>query len=505
MSINSKLFTDVQRKIETSFESSAFNEANANKNISSTNVDYEKLEAELEKLLYFTKNEMWLGNFYHSLFIFGPTGTGKSMITEQLAEKHGAMYHKLELQKIPLEILQGFPYLEDDEELGSKLAKLAPSTILPPSDDDRVWILHLDEYNKADTDKMAAVMNLILTGELGGTADYKKNKQKSEKYRLPRKTLIIGCGNTKEQKNVENLNIVSSMDTASSERWHRTVNLNYNSESWLKSFATLPYTYEGHELPMRVQPIIVNFVLEKTINEGSEAPFLIPVKTGSEEGAEGERTTSPRAWTIVSDMMLLDMKRTWDGLSKEEKSKFEKIGKEKNMSGFAAYSVDSNNQVEFLKRQTYEFGLDGQGIVSNIISNFSFFAGNRVLPENILFDYADYRERILKMKERTGMILYLLLGVGHYINNMPEEQKIELQEKNDGKLFKKVAVNISTFIKDNNINPEDLVAFVQALEKAESGSECSMPKNLHETLIRFSERYKNGTAGHTFTSVKEIG
>lgn len=488
--MQTQLFNRIQSKINSDFDITK-NSASKMKvgNVPSSRMNYEEFQNEIRQLISYTKNEQFVDGNYFSFFIFGDTGVGKTQIIEQIAKEEDCVYHKLEIQKVPIEILQGFPYLtEVKTETGEmKVAKLAPSTILPPSNDNRTWVLHLDEFNKADSDKMAAVMNLVLTGEIGGSADYDEEKGKSVKYKLPRKTVIIGSGNTKEQKNVENLNVVSGMDTATSERWHRSGYLPYDAESWLSSFALKEYDFFGHNLDTRVPGILVNFVLDKVLENGNQSdPFLIPIIAGSEEGVESERTTSPRAWTLIADMMYIQMYNDFNA-SKELQKKYKE-----HEDSFKAFVKDPENQIEYLKKQVFEFGLKGNEIVADIISRYIYFAENRVLPMNILFDYKENREKIKNLANKKGVILYLFLGIAYFINDTEE-----LYTDNE---LRKYCVNVSTFIEDCNIPSEDAVAFIQTLKRSNNGNS----NNFNEFMISISERYKNAYGGYYHTSIHEF-
>lgn len=488
--MQTKLFNSIQSKINSDFEFSVKDTSNLKVgNVPSTTFTYETFDKEIRNLISYTKKEQFVDNHYYSFFVYGDTGVGKSQIIENIAKEEDCVYHKLEIQKVPIEILQGFPYLTEvkTENGEMKVAKLAPSTILPPSDDKRTWVLFLDEFNKADADKMAAVMNLVLTGEIGGSADYDEESGKSVKYRLPRKTVILGAGNTKEQKNVENLNVVSGMDTATSERWHRTGYLPYNAESWLNSFALNEYEFFGHTLDTRIPGIIINFVLDKVLENGNQAdPFLIPIIAGSEEGMESERTTSPRAWTLIADMMYVQMYNDYMA-SKELQKEYEKYDEP-----FRAFAKDPNNQIKYLKNQVFEFGLKGNEIVADIISRYIYFAENRVLPSNILFEYRDHREKIKKLAEKKGVILYLFLGIAYFLNDT--ENTFTDNE------LKKYGVNVSTFMEDCAIPSEDAVAFIQTLKRSKNENS----EKFNEFMISISERYKNAYGGYYHTSIHEL-
>lgn len=495
-------FQKIQGIIDNDFRVSVSNKKIKKTSIPNVEATYEEYEGELRRLINYTKGDLFLDENHHSLFVFGDTGVGKTVITANIAKEEGCVYHKLEVQKIPIEILQGFPYLSNVERKDGEMmvAKLAPSTILPPSDDDRTWILHLDEFNKADPEKMAAIMNLVTTGELGGSADYDDKNGKSKKYRLPRKTIIVGSGNTKSQQNVENMNIVNSMDIATSERWHRTMYLPYNAESWLNSFACKEFTFKDSYVGSRVPGIIVNFILDKYLEEESkQAPFIIPIISGSKEGVETERTTSPRAWTFVGDRMFIDMYYDYQSMSNKEKKPYEEKAKitsdiiKRTLDGFYIFAREPENQVQYFANQVYEFGLSGSALVANVISRYIFFAENRVMPEDVIFDYASHRTKIKNnLSTKKGLILYLLLSMGYYLSS--------LKEAIESTMEKKCAINISTFITDNNIPAEDVVAFIQTV--VEKPSEASV--RINDILIDICEKYQVAYNGYYYTSEKEL-
>lgn len=475
-----------QEKVDAAFEYFSIDESQK-VIVKSCNVGYQELAVELDRLIKLTKQGKRFENF-HSLFIFGPTGVGKSEICKQIAEQNGCVYHKLEIQKIPLEEFEGFPYLEDRD--GRKVVRLAQPTVLPPSEDKGLWMLHLDEFNKADSDKMAAVMNLVLTGEIGGTADFNLETGKSEKYRLPERTIIVGSGNFKIQENTENLNIVNQMDIATSERFHRAVNLDYNSRSWLENFATKSYTFrfngDSFSVSSRIPSIILNYIMDKMLEENNRAPFLIPISFKPDEGGS-ERTTSPRAWTLIADNMFLDAVAEFIEL--EDGNEYEKYGDD----AFNAYMQNPSNQIRILAEQAAEFGLGGEGIVNDIIARYIYFAENRLLPQDILYNYKDrpdVRKKAKKLKKKIGANLRLLLSVADYVNNEGVE--------NDH--IEKSCLFVSTYIEDVEVPAEDLTAFIHILLNSKNKS----AQKFHKTLQSLSRRYKISCGDFYYTSEKDI-
>ena len=490
--MDSTLF-DIQSKVNFGFDKLGFDKEKKF-SLHPVEVSYEELREELVRLIQLTKSKRKFENF-HSLFIFGPTGVGKSEICKAIAEAEGCIYHKLEIQKVPLEVFEGFPYLEDRD--GKKVARLANATVLPPSGDERVWVLHLDEFNKADSEKMAAVMNLVLTGEIGGSADFNEATGKSEKYKLPERTLIIGSGNFKTQEQVENLNLVNPMDTATSERFHRTVYLGYNAQSWLGSYASKEHKFsfedQNYVLSSRVPTILMYYIMDKYLEGDVKDPFLVPISIRPDEGGS-ERTTSPRAWTLVGDNMILDGLEAYENL--KDKKKYLELSKSifgNEDRAFDIFFQDPNNQIEFLARQTAEFGLNGRTVVKEIISRYIHFAENRIVPEDIIFGYKKNKDKILKLKDKTGIILYLLISCGNYLDGI-EEKKLKADE------IKIAAISISTFIEDLEIPAEDITAFINTINKSKN----KIAKAVHDILFMVNQKYKTAYSGFYYMSDKEL-
>ena len=417
------------------------------------------------------------------LFVLGDfTVTHNTEIIKQIAEENpDCIYHKLEIQKVPIEELQGFPFLHKTPE-GKTVVKLAQPTVLPPTDDDRVWILHLDEFNKADTESMAAVMNLILTGEIGGSADFNEETGKSEKYTLPKRTVIIGSGNRKVQKNVSSFNSVNNLDTATAERWHRNISIGYNAPSWLNSFAFRTFEFNRIKLPTRIPSILCYYIFDKFMEDGRvESPFLIPKNNNDDE--EGDSTMSPRAWTLVANNMIFDMINWWNK---------DKLSKEK-YANFSKFYQDPNVQIKALINNINEFGItNGVQVVQDIIGKYAYFAENRVLPEDVLFDYVNVRDKIKKLSEKKGAMLYLLLSVAHSVAEV---------DKWDGDAGVKMpALNLSTFMTDTNIPAEDLTVFIYELNNIKT----KPAEELGELLYSINDRYKNSYQGYYYTSDQEL-
>ena len=480
----SQLYFDLQKTVGSNFDIEKI-EKGITKTIPTKDIDYEDLKAEIRRVIDLTRNDMFIDDTKHSLFIYGETGTGKTEIIKALAEEYDdCVYHKLEIQKVPIEELQGFPYLHKSKD-GKTVVRLAQPTVLPPSDDDRTWILHFDEFNKAGTEEMAAVMNLILNGEIGGSADYNEETGKSEKYSLPKKTVIIGSGNRKIQKNVSSFNAVNNFDTATAERWHRNIYIGYNAPSWLQSFAFKEFEMFGITVPTRIPSILCYYIWDKFMEEGKvESPFLIAKNNGLEDEDEGDSTMSPRAWTLAANNMILDMINDW---------RINKAELEKKHETFAKYYQNPNVQINALIKNISEFGIEsGKKIIQDVIGKYAYFADNRVMPEEVIYDYIKVRDKIKKLADKKGAMLYLLLSIAHTIGNVDEwdcPKGVQLP-----------AINLSTFINDTDIPAEDLTVFIYEITNLKTAP----AKELGEMMYQINDRYKHSYQGFYHTSDKEL-
>lgn len=469
--------TKARKKISATFtNSNSFNIPN----VETTTMDYEQLKKELNRIISIAKSGVSVDGTKQSLFIFGPTGTGKTEIVKQVAEASGAIFHKLEPQKVPIEELQGFPYLHAKEN-GEKVVKLASPTILPPSGDKNLWVLFLDEFNKADTESMAAIMNLILNGEIGGFADFNEKTGKSEKYRLPERCVIIGAGNMAEQKGSTETNQVNNFDIATAERWHRVVYVDYNLSSWLESFAlneyTVKYEEKDYTFPSRVPSIVLNYLLTVYQDTGKEdAPFLIPKPIENEK--EVSSTMSPRAWTLLSNAMISDFL----------------INYKNPVEAFC----NPTEQMKVLANNVAELGMNGKLIAEKIISSFKFNYDNNITPEEIFKSYKDVQTKMRKIKESYGMKTYYIVELADYIKNYGV---FENQEK-DFELSKKTlqyVANVSTFFADVEASAEDLMSFISTLNVG-----TNFGKNFSQALSQLNKKYATAYSAFIHTNFENL-
>lgn len=408
--------------------------------IPETTVNYSQLKEELKRLINIAKTNLTLDGTRPSVFIFGPTGIGKTEIVKSISEESGAIFHKIEPQKVPIEELQGFPYLHSKDD-GSKVVKLASPTILPPSDDERLWVLFLDEFNKADTESMAAIMNLVLNGEIGGFADFNEKTGKSEKYRLPKRCVIVGAGNMREQDGSTETNQVNTFDIATAERWHRVLYLKYDLPSWLDSFALNPYPvlHSGRVLdfPTRIPNIILNYLINVYIDTMKpDAPFLEPKPLENEY--EVSSTMSPRAWTLLANSMISDFILNY----------------EDPVSAF----MDVNKQVDVLTRNVNELGLNGKNLAEKIIASFKFNYDNNITPDQIFHNYSEIQSSMRNVVKGFGMRTYYIVELAEYIKTQGEGTEFVF----DNTSLREVA-NVSTFFNDVGATAEDISAFISTM------------------------------------------
>ncbi len=214
-----------------------------------------------------------------------------------------------------------------------------------------------------------------------------------------------------------------------------------------------------------------------------DTPFLISKNNGYDDDEEGDSTMSPRAWTLLANNMIYDIINMW-----EEGNNISKINKT-----FSTFYQNPNVQIKALIKNIAELGIEsGVKTAQDIIGKYAYFAENRVLPEDILFNYVDVRDKIKKLSEKKGAMLYLLLSVAHAIKEVDE------WEGDDG--VKIPALNLSTFITDTNISAEDVTVFVYELNNIKTESSIE----LADMMYNINDRYQNAYQGYYHTSDKEL-
>ena len=340
-------------------------------------------------------------------------------------------------------------------------------------------------------------MNLIITGEIGGSADFSKKTGKSTKYKLPEKTIILGSGNPRSQGESTNFNLVHSMDIATAERFHRTLLLDYNAFSWLSSFANKEFIYMHNEneykLFSRIAPIINYFVITKASNISAAAPFEILIHANREDSEDNERSMSPRAWTLVSDAMLIDAIMQWEKMNFKEKQPFVRIAKEKfddESLAFTMFFIHPKKQVELLYKQHAEFGIESDKIVGEISSQFNYYSLNRIRPIDIILSYKNVCDQVREKTQEQSILMTHLVS-------LVAKSLFTLNEKNikDNRI---VALNLSSFMKDLKIEAEDLAIFV-SLVNLKTGKNRKFRNNIHNILLSISEKYQEAFENYRYS------
>jgi hypothetical protein len=524
-------------------------------------VDYDDFKDELNELM----DTVQYGTAVKAakiavLGIYAPTGWGKSQMIEEISKARGFHYFPLELQKVPLEIVQGFPYLDDAEvenadedvkseraKIANKIVKMAPSSILPKSEAPGNWILFFDEFNRADTEKMSAVMNLLLTGELGGassmTRDPKTGKMVLKRYSLPKKTAVILAMNTGEQKGVfDTVNAVNDMDIATLERVHRVLFGRYHAGAWFKSFALNVYnsqTKAGDKfvLPWRIPPIITQYItavtkgqVEKEMEGGEwEKSFLIPIRVAKGEegkGGGGERTTSPRAWTMIADRMIKNGMVLWKKMSDDEKDKFteaaEKIKEEikkrspeapddLDIYKFAAFFKDAGTQMLLLSKESPELGEEGEDLINKMIRHFWKTGKEGVGPEQILFNYKALRPQVVENYKSLGFGSHsqLMSKLFNVLQGFKSEKEIDqyMKEHSFQVISKKGAIEqvyltIKQLFQDLDMSMGDFKTFAVNIKKNKAKNEVL--NNLHLKLANW-DVYLEAARGKTKAEMEKEG
>lgn len=513
-------------------------------------VTYEDFSRELADLLKRVKEGTVLkGSKIKNLAIYAPTGWGKTEIIGKAAKANGYHFFPLELQKVPVELLTGFPYLEDTEgaeddvkedrlRRAMKIVKMAPSQFLPPSGSPDSWLLFFDEFNRADMEKMSAVMNLLLTGELGGASELvtsKKSGQKTlERYKLPKKVVVVLAMNTGTQKSIaDSINAVKDMDIATLERVHRVLHGKYHAVSWFKSFAMLPYAAETESgkkfiTLSRIPPIVLNFIQQEMKTKTGldpEKPFLLPIKvaTGEPGMGGGERTSSPRSWTMIADDMIERGIEQWNSLSKEAQDKFTKTAekmkkqieekwpsvKEKdpdadksppddiNQYKFAAWFNSAANQIRLLAMESPELGDEGKDYVGKMIRSFIKRGKEGITEEDILFNYKAIRDQVKNLANiGFGTKPQLLARLYNSLSKYKSEEDIVkfMEEKGIPILSKQGMVEqlyqtFKAMYKDLDFDADDFIGFTHLIESAAKEDKSKLFRQLHAKMAGKWEVY----------------
>lgn len=513
-------------------------------------VTYEDFIRELSDLMKRVKEGTVLkGSKIKNIAIYAPTGWGKTEIIGKAAKANGYHFFPLELQKVPIEVLSGFPYLEDAEAAESevkqdrlrraiKIVKMAPSQFLPPAGSQESWLLFFDEFNRADTEKMSAVMNLLLNGELGGASELvinnKTGQKELDRYRLPKKIVVALAMNTGTQKSVaDSINAVKDLDIATLERVHRVLHGKYHAVSWFKSFAMLPYsakTESGQDFMTltRIPPIVLNYIQQEMKTKTGvdpERPFLLPIKvaTGEPGMGGGERTTSPRSWTMIADDMIERGVEQWNSLSQDARDKFKKTAekmktkieekwdalKQKDPDApktppkdiepymFAAWFNAAPNQIRLLAMESPELGDDGKDYIGKMIRSFIKRGKEGITEEDILFNYKAIREQVKDVANigfgtKAQLLARLFNALSKYKN---EKQILKFMEDKGIPVISKQGMveqlyqTFKAMYKDLDFAQDDFIMFTHLIEQSAKAGGNELMLDLHHKLAGKWEVY----------------
>ena len=116
--------------------------------------------------------------------VWGPPGTAKSRIAQQVAADANRRYVDVRSLLLDPVDLRGIPWRGPDGR-----THWAPPSFLPPSDDPGRWLINLEELPSAVPMVQAALYQLVLDRKVG-------------EYKLPEGASLIACGNREGDRGV---------------------------------------------------------------------------------------------------------------------------------------------------------------------------------------------------------------------------------------------------------------------------------------------------------------
>ena len=116
--------------------------------------------------------------------VWGPPGTAKSMIAQQVAADAGRQYVDVRALLLDPVDLRGIPWRD-----ANGRTRWAPPAFLPPTDDPGRWLINLEELPSAVPMVQAALYQLVLDRKVG-------------EYELPEGASLIACGNRESDRGV---------------------------------------------------------------------------------------------------------------------------------------------------------------------------------------------------------------------------------------------------------------------------------------------------------------
>jgi len=475
--------------------------------------------------------------------IYAPSGWGKTEIIKNLGSQNDFNILRLELDKVQQDLLSGFPYLADVEEADEnvkedrirrarKVVKQAESEILPPHKDKGNWLLFFDEFNRADTEKMAAVMNLLMTGELGGAAASKGSKGVSEQYHLPDKIVIVLAMNTETEENLsDSFHAVKNLDIATLGRIPKIYTGKYTVPGLAATFANRPWktgtkAEDTHWLETRMAPIIMHYITFLATEKGgldSKAPFSKVITYAKGRGGGGEKLTNPRLWTQVTDSMYENAIKTWDKMSEEDKQKYKskaedlmndirgsnkpiiddrgRVIKEKPPDKvedylFGAWFRDGDTQAKLLTKESASFGDEGEDFVNNMIREYRKIAQRGIGDDELLLNYRENRDFIKNNFSQLGFgteaqllarIFFVLRGLKN-TNAIKRTMRKRGWNVHSGGVITQIFQTLEALYDDLKFNEDDFVGFAHLVENAaKEGHEVF--KELHAKMAGKWDNY----------------
>ena len=116
--------------------------------------------------------------------VWGPPGTAKSMIAQQVAADAARQYVDVRALLLDPVDLRGIPWRDSADR-----TRWAPPAFLPPADDPGRWLINLEELPSAVPMVQAALYQLVLDRKVG-------------EYELPEGASLIACGNRESDRGV---------------------------------------------------------------------------------------------------------------------------------------------------------------------------------------------------------------------------------------------------------------------------------------------------------------
>lgn len=479
------------------------------------------------------------GGDIQTIGLYAPSGWGKTNIIKNLGEKNFNIM-RLELDKVQIDMLAGFPYLADVEsadektkkdrmEVARKVVRVAESDILPPHDAPGNWLMFFDEFNRAEAEKMAAVMNLLMSGELGNAAS-------GGGYKLPKNVVNILAMNTQTEENLfDTMHEVKDLDIATLGRIQDIYHGRQSLVSYSANFATRPWEAidkrgKKYYLETRIAPILLNYMLFMATKEGGlkdDAPFTevikVAQKQGKAEGGGGSKLTSARTWTQVTDSMHTKAVSLWDKKSDEEKAKWDKAAEELRddiksnkeslidsrgkdlgkklpvdieLYRFGAWWRDGRTQADLLTHQSAKFGDEGEDFVNSMIREYRKVAQRGISDEEVLLNYRDHRDFIKNNFSQLGfgteaqLLARLILVIKGFKNTNTIKK---LMNKRGWKIhpsgvITQIYQTIKALYGDLQFNEDDFIGFAHLVESF-AKEELEVFQELHRKMAGRWDNY----------------